>query len=296
MYRQQQQSQETNWKKLKEWQTTPEQKVETLFKLKTPCALTKVQLTTTIRKEVGALRQHQAHLMEIQRKPLARDDIRGIIDDQTELPTTYKRIEDKADQTAKDISHIMDKGDRNAKDHAHLMDKIDRNARDLVNLTVTLDTLQSELRNFLSQTTTGTSPPRRSTTDDHHSRTRTDDARYSSTRRSTEPAIRSTVTRVQRSDRDESPSLQKVRDDIRTADDNLRRLKRRIEETLRDNRNDSASRLQELREDKQRLIARKKRLESTVRRLERKSAAQQDDRVEQTPSRKRTRHDSHDHI
>ncbi|KAK6017155.1 hypothetical protein OSTOST_17357 [Ostertagia ostertagi] len=296
MYRQQQQSQETDWKKLKEWQTNLEHKIEALLKLKTPCALTKVELTTTIRKELGSLRQHQAHLMEIQPKPLVRDDIQGIIDDQRELRTTYKRIEDKADQTAKDISHIMDKVDRNAKDHTHLMDKIDRNARDLVNLTVTLDTLQTDLRNFFSQSTTRPSPPRRSATDDHHNRTSADDTRSTSIRGSTEPAIRSIVTRVQRADKDESRSLQQVRDDIRTADDDLRRLKRRIEDTLRENRTDSASRLQELHEDKQRLIARKERLESTERRLTRKSKAQQEDRVEQTPSHKRTRHDSRERV
>ncbi|PIO64814.1 hypothetical protein TELCIR_13541 [Teladorsagia circumcincta] len=293
MYRQQQQSQETDWKKLKEWQTILEQKVEALLKLKTPCALTKVELTNTIRKEVGSLRQHQTHLVEIQPKPLVRDDIQGIIDDQRELRTTYKRIEDKVDQTAKDLSHLMDKFDRNTKDHTHLMDRIDRNARDLVNLTVTLDTLHSELRSFFSQTTTRTPQPRRST-DDRHSRTSADDTRSTSIRGSTEPAVRSTVTRVQRPEKDGSRSLQEVRDDIRTADDDLRRLKRRIEETLRENKDDSTTRLQELREDKQRVIARKERLESEERRLARKSNAQQDDRVDQTPSHKRTRHASRD--
>ncbi|KAK5967272.1 hypothetical protein GCK32_018049 [Trichostrongylus colubriformis] len=204
--------------------------------------------------------------MAIRPKSLARNDIHGIIDDQRELHTAHKRIEDKVDQTAED--------------HTHIIDKIDRNASDLVNLTVALDALELEQRNFFSQSISETSSPRRSTIDDHHIRTSADTRSASIRGRQLN---RRSAPRVQRLERDEPPSLQQVRDDIRTTDDNLRRLKRCTEETLRDNRNDSVSRLQELHEDMQRLIARKERLGSIERRLARKSTAQQDDRVEQTP-------------
>ncbi|KAK5986737.1 hypothetical protein GCK32_001708 [Trichostrongylus colubriformis] len=104
-----------------------------------------------------------------------------------------------------------------------MIDKIDRNASDLVNLTVALDALELKQRNFISQSISETSSPRRSTIDDHHIRTRADDKRSASIRG--RQLNRRSAPRVQRSERDEPPSLQQVRNDIRTTDDNLRRFK-----------------------------------------------------------------------
>ncbi|KAK6048640.1 hypothetical protein COOONC_13855 [Cooperia oncophora] len=132
---------------------------------------------------------------------------------------------------------------------------------------------------------------RRSPQADDHRSSHRDTSR---SRRPEEPTVRSTVRRVPTPNRDDTRTLQQIRNDIRDTDDKLRRLKRQMEHTLRENEPDSTDRLHDMNEDKKKLIAQKERLESMERRLAH-DTRHQESRHGRSPPGKRSRTDSRGH-
>ncbi|KAL6735114.1 hypothetical protein Aduo_005589 [Ancylostoma duodenale] len=80
---------------------------EALLKLKTPCALTKAELINTVRKEYDSFRNHQQFLMDSSPKPVTREDLQPILDDQKRVHDTIARIEEKVNQNSKDLAQTM---------------------------------------------------------------------------------------------------------------------------------------------------------------------------------------------
>ncbi|VDP40749.1 unnamed protein product [Heligmosomoides polygyrus] len=247
-----QQEQAAKWEKLVQWQTTIDNRIDAIVNIKTPCPLTKVDVVNTMRKEFTTIRQ----MVEIQPKPIVRDDLNGITEEQAELRTMLARLEEKADRSAKDLERLA----------------------------TTLKSVQSQMRNVRGATST-TAPSERSGIPESL-RSRITSPEVIRSRHSTpERAVRSMVVRK------EPPTLQQVRSDIRKADEDIRRVKQEMEAALKENGTTYTDRQRELNDDKKRLIAHRERLITLERRLER-SRPQQGPRErsqDRSPTVKRSR-------
>ncbi|KIH68993.1 hypothetical protein ANCDUO_00673 [Ancylostoma duodenale] len=219
---------EENWKQMKDWQKNIDNTIEALLKLKTPCALTKAELINTVRKEYDSFRNHQQFLMDSSPKPVTREDLQPILDDQKRVHDTIARMEEKINQNSKDLAQTM-------------------NAVEL--LTKEIQALREVHQEC------------------HTEKAQKEHSKESKRSTTPEPRVRSMVTRPhspgepsrRHTDLERDPNRNIGEQITRTRED-LSRVKRDVEEALRSNRSDCNVRIQELDLEKMMLIAQKDRL------------------------------------
>ncbi|PIO62971.1 hypothetical protein TELCIR_15447 [Teladorsagia circumcincta] len=95
-----------------DWKTDVSGRIDRLLQMKTPCALTKVDLINTVRQEYDKFRDHQRILDEQRAVPCTPQDLKPLHDNYDELLKRISNLENQVQQTAKDNASFYEKTEK----------------------------------------------------------------------------------------------------------------------------------------------------------------------------------------